>query len=634
MSALALPLPFRAPLPPLPGGLAGEVGYWARVEQIINYLRSLSLLPNNVTTPPNPLPPSLGAFGSAAFWLIYLELVASASLGEEFPEGWDSVLNPGVQPVPEREPPGFVVPRGTSTYVGLRKVEIFRYYEVAKAAACPGGFNENGKILHDKNDSFFLRPPVDGTVEIENNSPSLNLNCGGSAANNSTESMYPMRARVLDADGIQIGDWIIPWNEPYPSGEVYEASNSGSRTAVIYGTEFNYDTEVQNYPPSRQPGPIVPQPDPFPDPEPIPTPWRIRPRVVEPEYKLVKVEIPLPVKETAPAIVRGLETTTLPAPPLPEDFPEVAPQTVPLPGAPPVVKPNVVTDTTLDGKPVPAPPKPVETTPDDEHFPWPGAKPVRPGGVPPTLKGIANEVGRIENKVGQLGQGFSGPGFWGWIDLINDIYEFLEILSGEKEYPGGNYFLSGVCEELNDEGEQPVFSTPVLGGAFTDAAISRLDAMQHLLQAHLRYKTPTCGTITKSPKEGTWISTRWVSDGDSDNSSRRLRKLFRYRSKSKRTAEELRGWWAPFTWTSGSTIVKHEGGWWGNPQVWASSADEGKRVLRFAGTEAGIDPDSVGEWIVTSTDDPRYGMSDTMRLAKPHGDYWVTRREGPSGFDL
>lgn len=133
--------------------------------------------------------------------------------------------------------------------------------------------------------------------------------------------------------------------------------------------------------------------------------------------------------------------------------------------------------------------------------------------------------------------------------------------------------------------------------------------------------------------EGTWISTRWVSDGDSDNSTRRLRKLLRYRSKSTRTREEVVDYWASFTWEAGGTVVAHKGAWWGTPQVWAKDAEEGKRVLIFAGGEAGIDPDTVGEWVVSSTSNPRYGMSDTMRLAKPRGNYWVTRRDGPDGWD-
>ena len=135
----------------------------------------------------------------------------------------------------------------------------------------------------------------------------------------------------------------------------------------------------------------------------------------------------------------------------------------------------------------------------------------------------------------------------------------------------------------------------------------------------------------KPKLEGSWISTRWVSDGDSDNGDVRIRKLFRYRSKSTRTKEELRKYWSSFTWETGGTIVAHKGAWWGTPQVWARDEAEGKRVLVFAGREAGLDPNTVGEWVISSTSNPRYGMNGIVRLAKPRGEYWVTRRDGPNG---
>ena len=130
---------------------------------------------------------------------------------------------------------------------------------------------------------------------------------------------------------------------------------------------------------------------------------------------------------------------------------------------------------------------------------------------------------------------------------------------------------------------------------------------------------------------GDWISIRFVSDGISPNGTAPLRKLFRYRSQSSRTEQQLRDYWAGFTWQAGPVIVQHKGTWWGTPQVWASSAEEGKRVLRFAAGEAGASPDTDGEWIVTGSASPRYGMSGTMRIQQYRGRDWVTQRIGPSG---
>ena len=160
--------------------------------------------------------------------------------------------------------------------------------------------------------------------------------------------------------------------------------------------------------------------------------------------------------------------------------------------------------------------------------------------------------------------------------------------------------------------------------------ISRLDALTILLQYHLSLKTPICEP-TKPVLEGTWISTRWESDSNSPASNRPLRKLFRYRSKSTRNEDQLREYWAAFTWQAGPVCVRHTGAWWGDPQVWAATAEEGKRVLRAAGAEAGIDPDQTGQWIISSSDSPRYGMSGTMRLEEANGLRWVTRRDGPDG---
>ena len=144
-----------------------------------------------------------------------------------------------------------------------------------------------------------------------------------------------------------------------------------------------------------------------------------------------------------------------------------------------------------------------------------------------------------------------------------------------------------------------------------------------------------CACKNEKPElAGTWISTRWISDSDSPAGERPLRKLFRYRSKSTRNDDQLRTYWSEFAWQAGSTVVGHKGAWWGEPQVWASSEAEGKRVLRFAGGEAGIDPDLDGQWVVGSSRSARYGQSGTMRLEKPRGTYWVTRRDGPSGVPL
>jgi hypothetical protein len=114
---------------------------------------------------------------------------------------------------------------------------------------------------------------------------------------------------------------------------------------------------------------------------------------------------------------------------------------------------------------------------------------------------------------------------------------------------------------------------------------------------------------------------------------RPLRKLFRYRDLSGASLEAHTAHWASFTWEAGPVCVIHKGAPWGTPQVWASSAGEGKRVIRHAAAIAGIDPDEQGEWEITGTLNPRIGRSGTMAVkVLRDGCLSVTKREGSSGL--
>lgn len=112
-----------------------------------------------------------------------------------------------------------------------------------------------------------------------------------------------------------------------------------------------------------------------------------------------------------------------------------------------------------------------------------------------------------------------------------------------------------------------------------------------------------------------------------------LRKVFRYRDQLGLTAQQHADHWAGFEWDAGPVCVIHKGAAWGTPQVWASSAAEGKRVIRHAGAVAGVDPDADGQWIITGSTDPRYGRSGRMAVRDlgPRA-VSITKREGPSGW--
>ena len=279
---------------------------------------------------------------------------------------------------------------------------------------------------------------------------------------------------------------------------------------------------------------------------------------------------------------------------------------------------------------------PVFVQPKDEPGPTP--PPNTSVECPDPCKDYDAELAAIQSTVDQILAKVTnedgGPDLFTLLStLLSLSYLLLEILgsdgSGDDKIPGVEYTLQGVCEPV-DGGDQPIVERNIPQTRGIYSAIARIDAVMLFLQTHLDFKHKTCGSI-RPQLEGTWVSTRWISDGNSPGSERPLRKLFRYRSKSTLTDEQLRDYWSGLTWQAGPFCVSHKGAWWGTPQVWAQSEEEGKRVIRFAGSEAGIDPDQAGQWVISSSDSPRYGMSGTMRLEAPNGIRWVTRREGPSG---
>lgn len=192
----------------------------------------------------------------------------------------------------------------------------------------------------------------------------------------------------------------------------------------------------------------------------------------------------------------------------------------------------------------------------------------------------------------------------------------------------GTFTLQAPCD-VDEEGNALTYTVDFPAESAQDRILRWQVAQAYLLQQHLNWKTPICGN-EKPPLEGQWVTTRWKSLEKMVHSGRRLRKLFRYRTKSTRDLGQLSEWWADFTWRAGDVCVRHTGAWWGDPQVWAESEEEGKRVIRHAATEAGIDPDQVGRWATSSSRSPRYGMSGTMTIELYQGVPWISSRGGAS----
>jgi hypothetical protein len=171
---------------------------------------------------------------------------------------------------------------------------------------------------------------------------------------------------------------------------------------------------------------------------------------------------------------------------------------------------------------------------------------------------------------------------------------------------------------VDDEGKplwQSLLEAAVAGTA-AGLVMSALDALKD------------CACPEEEPIQGQFRTISFRSDETSPFGKSRLRKRLRYRGSEGVELSALVDHWRDFSWQSGPVRVDHVGASWGSPQVWAATEDEGKRVIRHAGREAGIDPNQVGRWSARSSNSPRCGVSDTMRVDTTGGYYWITARDG------
>jgi hypothetical protein len=165
---------------------------------------------------------------------------------------------------------------------------------------------------------------------------------------------------------------------------------------------------------------------------------------------------------------------------------------------------------------------------------------------------------------------------------------------------------------------------------FEERCLDHQAAILEILQQHLNWKTPIC--FSKYEKGSYARSITFQSEENTDRGNRRCTKRFGYRSNNPCELESLYEHWRDFSWNTGPVIVGHSGSALGSPQVWASSESEGKRVIRHAAGEAGVDPDQDGEWTIGSSDSPRYGLSHTVKLMEVRGLWQATARQGPDGY--
>ena len=115
-------------------------------------------------------------------------------------------------------------------------------------------------------------------------------------------------------------------------------------------------------------------------------------------------------------------------------------------------------------------------------------------------------------------------------------------------------------------------------------------------------------------------------------SDRPLRKKFSYRDNTGASQSAHAQHWQGFTWQAGSVVVRAYGPF-GQMQVWAVNAAEGRRVIGHAAAIGGWDLTSPDvSWEIGAARGGRNGRTGTMRTkATPLG-IEVTKRGGPSGF--
>ena len=361
----------------------------------------------------------------------------------------------------------------------------------------------------------------------------------------------------------------------------------------------------------------------------LPTLGKVDPRPGTSSFPQVKPPTvkPLPLPGVQPA----------PSPevvPSPEPEPEALPQPLPvaIPGRAPVKIPG--STSTANGTVVKPAALPVPVTDPGSVVPWPGAPAIPGTGVSPRpdLVGIAQEVGKIERKLEMMNTERpttpDNP-----LDLVGLARAIYELLMGTLLAP--TYTLDSPCEVDADGKKLPPVEVPV-GPAFTaiGSVAERIDALAELLQVHKNLKQPNCsGDQNRATFSGEPVTVNFVSTLNSPSGTGPLRKELSYRDQTGADVCAHANHWDGFSWKSGPVQVQSKGLAWGQIQVWAVSADEGKRVIAHAAQVAGVNlSDQRHRWVVATTQSSRNGVKLEM---VPQKDQWgairVSKRAGSSG---
>ena len=231
-----------------------------------------------------------------------------------------------------------------------------------------------------------------------------------------------------------------------------------------------------------------------------------------------------------------------------------------------------------------------------------------------------------------------GGGLSPWRDFLNDLAGSLisnllyDALSDLYATPlsGATYKLIAPCDEFQP-GVPKEITVQIPALPTNIALATRIEALIPILQGQKDFKQPICQPVKP---EGEFRTIGFISEEVSPNGKSCLRKRLRYRSKSGLGLDSVIDWWKDFQFNAGPVTVKHRGSSWGTITVWAASANEGKRVIRHAAGEAGIDADQTGRWEISGSSSSRLGMPGTMKVNQTGGYYWITARDGSDNRPL
>jgi hypothetical protein len=195
-----------------------------------------------------------------------------------------------------------------------------------------------------------------------------------------------------------------------------------------------------------------------------------------------------PLVEVAPSIGGAARQITTATGTLRKLAPAEVPRIAPLPARPiPTLQPQI----TPAGQTLPAPAATPATTPTDQR--QYGSQIITSIGVRPDVVAIAEEVGRMERKMGIMLEGADTTPDWldGVLNLtlnrlVNALVDALVV-----DVPATVYDFEAPCD-VDENGDPVVLGQEIAAADYQPAIVARLDAIAAAMGILKGWKTPTC----------------------------------------------------------------------------------------------------------------------------------------------